>query len=296
MANEILKERKLSSNQKTITSLLDSVKVVYTDIDGTLLGPKGSLFLTAEKDYTLKPANAIVEALKNDLDIVFVSGRNRRQLKGDARILGLRNYIAELGSQIVYSLGEEVILNVGDFPATEGSLLETMEKMGVATAVLNKFKGYLEHHTPWSEERECTYVLRGHVNTDEVNSFLKNQGFLDLIFIDNGIIHRQGTTLRKDLKEIHAYHLLPKTVSKINGVRRDRKIRKIDKKNCIAVGDALSDLEIAPAVGIFFLVKNALTKSINWNEAIKKYPNVFITEEKMGLGFAEVIDFILKAA
>lgn len=294
----VAKLRGIKTNAKLIRKLTPRLKVVYTDVDGTLLGPGGSLFTgpstSPSRKYTLAPAKAIIAALKRDIDIVMVSGRNARQLQGDARILGFKNYIAELGSLLVYNLGEKTILSTAGFKVTEANPLQTMEKMGAAKLLLKHFKGSLEHHTPWSEARECTYVFRGYVNVEEAKGFLDSKGFYNLAFVDNGIISRRSETLLKSLPEIHAYHLLPKRVSKRSGVRKDRKIRKLAKNSTIAIGDAFSDLELAGEVGALFLVKNALSDhTTGIVEAVLSYPNVFVTEKPMGEGFAEAINFFI---
>ncbi|MDI6891988.1 MAG: HAD hydrolase family protein [Actinomycetota bacterium] len=286
------KRRCLRANRRWLSENLGRVRVVYTDVDGTLLGPGGCLFLAANKKYTLKPAKAIIAAQKRGLDIVMISGRSARQLHGDARILGLKNYIAELGCQIVYDLGRKNILNVGDFPCEGKTVLEAINESGAVDLLFQTFPGKLEYHTPWSEGRECTHVFRGYIDVGFANELLRERGHDDLEVVDNGIIHTLGGL--KGIPEIHAYHLLPKGGGKPAGLRRDREIRNIPKRETVAIGDAFADLALAPEVGALFLVRNALNGNTGLAEEIVKYKNVFVTEEEMGLGFAEVIDYLVK--
>ncbi|HAW60534.1 MAG TPA: hypothetical protein DCW86_03610 [Actinobacteria bacterium] len=288
----VYKRRCLKVNRRWLNENLGRVRVVYTDVDGTLLGPGGCLFLTADKKYTLEPAKAIIAAQKRDLDIVMISGRSARQLHGDARILGLKNYIAELGCQIVYDLGREIILNVGGFPCGEKTILEAINESGAVDLLFQTFPEKLEYHTPWSEGRECTHVFRGYIDVDLANELLRENGHDDLEVVDNGIIHTLGDL--KDIPEVHAYHLLPKGGGKPAGLRRDREIRGIPKRETVAIGDAFADLVLAPEVGALFLVRNALNGNAGLAEEITKYENVFVTEEEMGLGFAEVIGYLAK--
>ncbi len=290
---KIMAERSLKNNAEWFKKNLKKPRVIYTDVDATLVGPRGCLFLTADGEYSLEPARAIVDALKNGIDIVMISGRSARQLFGDSRLLGLKNYIAELGCEIVYDLGRKVIENPGNCQITEEDLFKTIAKSGAVELLFKKYPGRLEYHTPWSENRKCTHVFRGFINVEGAKKLLKENGFTEFTLVDNGIIKRRGT-LDKDLTEIHAYHLLPKSSGKPKGLRKDREIRKIPKEYTVAIGDAFSDIALAPEVGAFFLVRNALNGNDGIDKEILKYENVFITENEMGLGFAEMVEFLVE--
>ncbi|MDO8886860.1 HAD hydrolase family protein [Candidatus Oleimmundimicrobium sp.] len=289
---KVMAERSLKNNTDWLKANLKKIKVLYTDVDGTLVGARGSLFLTANGEYTLEPAKAIVETHKNEIDVVMISGRSARQLFGDARLLGFKNYIAELGCEIVYDLGKKIIENPGCCQITEATLYETIAKSGVVELLLKKYPDRLEYHTPWSESRKCTHVFRGFIDVKEAINLLEENGFSEFTLADNGIIKRRGT-LNKDLPEIHAYHLLPKATGKPEGLKKDREIRNIPKECTVAIGDAFSDIVLAPHVGAFFLVRNALSGNNGMEKEIMKYENVFVTETEMGLGFAEVIKFLI---
>jgi hypothetical protein len=293
VVTELIKEKVEPMPEEVLKELAPKVKVIYTDVDGTLLGPKGCLFLTADNQLTLVPAQAIISCHLNHFDVVLISGRRSKQLHGDARIFGFNNWIAEMGCQIVYRLGEVTILNIGDFEVSEGNVWQTIKASGAPKLLLNHYARRLEYHTPWSEGRECSHVFRGLIDVQEANELLRSEGYLNLKVVDNGVIHRTSPQLSADLPEIHAYHLLPKASSKASAVRKDRELRGIPKEATIAIGDAESDLELAPEVGALFLVRNALTDYSKLAEKIKAYSNVFVTRELMGLGWAEVINMIL---
>jgi len=290
-----LKPYYIHYNKPKISRLLKEIKVIYTDVDGTLLGPDGSLFSTTKGRLSLYPAKALVTLKEYGIDVVMTSGRSRRQLFGDARLLGLRNYIAELGCQVVHNLGEKLYLNAGNVKLVEGSLYKTIEASGAPGILLDNYKGVLEYHTPWSAGRECTHVFRGFVKVKEANEFLMKNGFDWLQLIDNGIVHRKGT-LKKDIGEIHAYHLLPKGIGKEVGLKRDLKLRGYAREEAIAVGDALSDLGLADEVSALFLVSNAFTKhSQQVYDGVKLAGNVYVTPLAMNLGFAQVAFELLKS-
>ncbi len=291
--SEKWKKRLLSENKEKILSLLNKVKVVYTDVDATLVGPGGSIFSSPQGGYTLRAAQAILGCLKRGVDVTLVSGRNARQLFGDARLLGLKNYLAELGCEIVYDLGKRSVFTVGKLPFPGENPHEAIENSGAVDALLEHYRGRLEHHTPWSEGRECTFVFRGFIDVSEANEFLREKGFSALEVIDNGKIRNRGN-LRADLPEVHAYHLLPRGFTKSHGVRKDRELRKLSRDSTVAVGDSPSDLEMASEVGVFFLVRNGVEAHPEIKEEIFNYENAFITQERMGEGFAEAIAFLIE--
>ncbi len=293
--DELLERRSLKNNIDLIRDLVGDVKVVYTDVDGTLVGPRGSLFATPGGGHTLAAAEAIILAKEKGVDIVMVSGRSARQLFGDARLMGLSNYIAEMGCEIVYGCGDEIVENYPNAKEVGASLYETIAASGAIELLFGHYNGRLEYHTPWSKGRNCTHVFRGLIDTDEAGSLLKEEGYEDLKIIDNGVIGRRGS-LDESLEEIHAYHLMPKATSKASGVARDMEIRGMDRTSAVAIGDAVSDIAMAEHVGAFFLVRNALNSRENaeLEKEVLKYDNVFVTRGEMGEGFAEAVRLVCR--
>lgn len=288
----LLKKRGLKQNEERIKSLIKTPTVVYADVDGTLVGPRGSIFAAADGGYTLAAAEAIITANQKGIDIVMVSGRSARQLFGDARLLGLKNYIAEMGCEIIYDCGSRILENFEFAKERGASLFEAIATSGAVELLFEKYPGCLEYHTPWSEGRNCTHVFRGCIDVLEAEDLLNNQGFDDLGLVDNGLIGRRGS-LDKTLPEVHAYHLMPRGVSKAKGIAKDMFKRALAKESTIAIGDAISDIDMAEEVGAFFLVRNGLDSSKDFKEEILSRDNVFVTESKMGEGFAEVVSALL---
>jgi len=290
-----LTKQQKSTKGVVLAELVSSVKVIYTDVDGTLVGPGGCFFKNSDSTYTLEPAKALILAHEKNLDVVMVSGRNRLQLREDARLLGTNNYIAELGCQIIYDLGKEIILTAdGSQYSNQESCkrdFNDIEDSGAVELLFEAFSGRLEYHTPWSEQRECTHLFRGFINTDEANKILRNNNYQNLKVVDNGAIQKRGTL--KDLPEVHAYHLLPTLCGKPEAVTKDRQIRNIPKKSAIAIGDAVSDLVLAQQISAFFLVGNALAHDTTISKELARFDNIFLVEQEMGLGFADVVSCIL---
>jgi hypothetical protein len=55
----------------------------------------------------------------------------------------------------------------------------------------------------------------------------------------------------------------------------------------------LADLEMAAVVGKFFLVTDAPGISAGLDGALSAYENVYLTSEKMGLGWTQVANILL---
>ena len=91
------------------------------------------------------------------------------------------------------------------------------------------------------------------------------------------------------IETAHAYHLVPKLVSKANAVAAHMRARGYEPADCIGVGDSLEDLEVAAAVGRFFVVANGPRRDPGLGEAISRYENVTVTEGSMGEGFYEAV-------
>lgn len=258
------------------------LKVLYTDLDGTLLGPGGSLFSAEDGGPTGEAAAALLTLQRAGVELVLMSGRTRRGLHEAARVLGASAYIAELGAILVLD-GDEVVQEQGEFPGP-GRVADALASSGVAGLLLERFPGRLEGVAPWTE---VSAMFQGFVDVGEVEAVLGEAGFEWLAFHDNGRLRRRLPEL--DVSEVHAYHLLPKGVSKATAVRRHREIRGVARETTVAVGDSIADLAVAEEVGRFFLVANG--RDAVGNAPLP--PNAQVTERAHGDGFAEAVRSVL---
>ncbi len=87
---------------------ISSLKVIYSDLDGTLFNDQGCIVKDARGKYYFEAVGLLGEINKKGWDLVLVSGRNKYQLRYNAQMIGVKNYIAELGSELVYDLGKDV--------------------------------------------------------------------------------------------------------------------------------------------------------------------------------------------
>jgi hydroxymethylpyrimidine pyrophosphatase-like HAD family hydrolase len=249
-----------------------TIRCVYTDLDGTLLGQGASLFRTAEGDFTLLAARALEACHRAGAEVVIKSGRRRAQVMEDARLLGQTSYIFEVGSGLV--IDGELTFLTGNLQPSEGSTVhDQIAASGAPALLLERYAGSLEHHSPWHLDREVSHLFRGRVDAREVNRTLAEEGHGDLRLVDNGEI----------APDTHGFHLIPAVCSKSAAVVAHMRAREYSAEQCIAVGDSREDLEVAEVVGRFFLVANAVTGDAPLPANVER------TEAPMSEGFYEAV-------
>jgi hydroxymethylpyrimidine pyrophosphatase-like HAD family hydrolase len=271
---------------------MPALRCVYTDLDGTLLGHLGSLFRDSEGEFSMLQARALEACHRAAVEVVIKSGRREAQVLEDARLIGSTAYIYEVGCAVVID-GERTEL-VGDAKAEEGkTLAETIVDSGVADLLFHHFQGRLEWHRPWHQERQLSLLFRGKIDVDEANRLLAERGHGELRLLDNGAIFRPMEGIEGSA---HAYHLLPKAASKAAAVAFHMRARGYQPEQCIAIGDSVEDLTVAEVVGRFFVPANGPERDPGLREAIARYPNVTVTEGRMGEGVYEAIVSTLAGA
>lgn len=278
--------------KEEIRNNLGDIKVIYTDMDGTILNNKGCLIMDAEDNYFMGAVEQLKNLSSKNIDVVLVSGRNKMQLKYNAQMMNLKNYIAEIGSEVVYDLGKEVhtTYDKSKLKYDFASLGPDLDK--VAKLLKNAFPGQIEYRAEWNRYRSTNVLFLGEVDLKEANKLLAENGYGDSVLINNGPTSLYPTLLNLD--KVYFYNLMPKGVDKSSGVRFDKKIRHFSKENCIALGDSLEDLKIASEVGYFFLMNNNFQSEKDIIDALPEYENVFISEKSMNQGWAEVTGYLFK--
>lgn len=262
-----------------------SLRCVYTDLDGTLLGAGASLFRDGEGAFTLLPARALEACHRAGVEVVLKSGRRKAQVSEDARLIGQSAYIYEAGCAVMID-GERTYLTGDWVPDDDGNPAEKLLEAGIPELLFERFPGRLEWHSPWHTGRELSLLMRGKVDVAEANELLVARGHEGLRFLDNGAIGRRMDGIEGPT---HAYHLVPGGASKAKGVAFHMRARGYEPESCIAVGDSIEDLESAVSVGRFFCVANGPERDQALREALSGFANVTVTEGAMGEGFYEAV-------
>ena len=263
-----------------------SLRCVYTDLDGTMLGKGGSLLRDADGNFSTLAIRALEACHRAGVEVVIKSGRRKAQVYEDARLIGQPAYIYEMGCGLVD--GPEEVFLTGDLrPRDDASVHAQIERTGAPRLLLERFPGRIENHAPWHTDRLFSYLFRGNVDLAEVDALFAEHGLENLRLVDNGITERRSETLRPDV--LHTYHLIPRAAGKATAVAAHMRRRGLEPAETIAIGDSRGDLEVAPLVGRFYLVANALVKDPDVRAAIPAGAQVTVTEEPMTAGFYESI-------
>jgi phosphoglycolate phosphatase len=258
-----------------------TVRVVYTDLDGTMVGPHGCFFRAEGGATTLDPAHALVELHRAGVALVLVSGRTRPQLVEAADIFGADGFIGELGAIVGWNHGRDSEIRRGAMPDSFSRVPESL-----LVELIRLHPGRLELHTPWHAGREIDVMLRGKVDVAEVDGWLAATGFGWLSMRDNGLI---SPTHMPDLGVVpHVYHLVPDGVGKGEAVAYDLKRRGLAPHEAIAIGDSASDLGMAPHVGRMHLVANAM-RHPGIAELLPHHDNVLVEDRTLGAGWASAV-------
>lgn len=286
----MVKYKFFRDNRKEIKKSLKDLKVIYTDLDGTLFNDRGCIIKDNKDDYYFEAIKLLPAIADKNWDVVLVSGRNKFQLRYNAQMIGLKNYIAELGAELVYNLGKEVYVTFDQNKVKYDLTYGGKDLKKIIELLKKNFPGRIESRTDWSRNRSYNALFLGDMNLDKANRLLEDEGYDGLVIVDNGLSLLEDLDL--GIEKLHIYNLIPSGVSKASGIKFDKKIRNFGTNNCIALGDSLEDLKMAGEVKCFFLMRNALEhKEITLAE-LEKYDNVYITDGAMNRGWTEAIGYL----
>ncbi len=269
---------------------MSGVQIVYSDLDGTMVGPWGCFFRAHDRTPDLTAARALVDLLAAGRTLVLVSGRTRPQLAEAARIFGADGFVGELGAVLGWNRAMDVEILRGDMPEHfAGTLVEVLHDEGLVGELLGRYAGRLDYHSPWHADHTSDVMLRGAVDPSEVEEWLRAQGFGWVRLHDNGRLPPYDARA----PEQHVYHLMADGLSKGGGVAADLARRGLVPGQAIAIGDSLSDLSMAPHVRRFFLTANGL-HSPAAAAAVAATPNATVCAGEVGAGWAEAVRYALE--
>jgi phosphoglycolate phosphatase len=264
------------------------MRCAYVDLDGTLLGPGGSLLHGADGRFALEGVRALQACSRAGVEVVLYSGRRQGSVFEDSRLIGSSAYIFEIGCGLVVD-GELEWLTEGVVPSAEaGTIHEQVERSGAPAFLLERYGDRLEYHTPWSRGREVSHLFRGEVDPGEVQQALEDAGYGGLRLVDNGVVQAAAEQVPA-LSITRAYHLIPAGASKARAVARHMQARGYARSECIAIGDSREDLDAASVVGAFWLVANALDRDPSLSAELPRYPGARVASEPYGAGVYEAV-------
>ncbi|MGB4593933.1 MAG: HAD-IIB family hydrolase [Coriobacteriia bacterium] len=273
-----------------VRDALRRAKILFTDVDGTMVAPGGTLLADAKGAPSLAAAEAAVALNRAEIPVIITTGRNRAQCGEISRLMGWRAFIAELGCVVQFDRSEEPVYLMGDWPEDALEPGETpwqaIVRVGALDTLAREFPGKIEEHAPWHVDRVATHVLRGNVDRDLAQQALDELA-LPIDIIDNGIVNPPKHTL-VDVTEVHAYHLVPRGTHKTTAITKVLEHRGLSREDALSIGDSATDVEMADVTGMCVLVANALDDD-RVRAAAEMRDNVAATLKHRGEGWAEFV-------
>jgi hydroxymethylpyrimidine pyrophosphatase-like HAD family hydrolase len=167
--------------------------------------------------------------------------------------------------------------------------MSVMTELGVVERLMELHPGRLEWHAPWHADHTADALLRGRVDLAEVDAQLAELGVGWLTLNDNGALPSTARmTLAPEARPPRVYHLMPRGISKGLALAWDLRRRGVDPADAVAIGDSVSDLEMAPSVGRLWITANGAAVE-GMAERLTAVPNASVTPSAMGEGWAEAV-------
>ena len=270
---------------------LKDLKVIYTDLDGTLFNDQGCIIKDCEGNFYFEVVKLFESIAKKNWDIVLVSGRNKLQLRYNSMLVGVKNYITELGSELVHNLGEKVYVTFDNEKYNYEITKCGKDLVNIIRILKEAFPNKIDSDLDWSIDRTFNALFFGDVDLEKANRILKDAGYEGLVLVDNGF--SKLVKLNLDVEHLRIYNLMPMGVDKSSAIKLDKKLRNFKDENCIALGDSIEDLKMAPVVKYFFLMRDAIEGDGDILNSLCNFDNVFVTEHRMNRGWAEVMKYLV---
>jgi HAD superfamily hydrolase (TIGR01484 family) len=270
---------------------LKDLKVIYTDLDGTLFNDQGCLIKDYEGNFYFEAVKLFERIAKKNWDIVLVSGRNKLQLRYNSMLVGVKNYITELGSELVHNLGEKVYVTFDNEKYNYEITKCGKDLVNIIGILKEAFPNKIDSNLDWSIGRTFNALFFGDVDLEKANRILKDAGYGGLVLVDNGF--SKLVKLNLDVEHLRIYNLMPMGIDKSSAIKLDKKLRNFKDENCIALGDSIEDLKMAPVVKYFFLMRDAIERDGDILNSLCNFNNVFVTEHRMNRGWAEVMKYLV---
>ncbi|MBM6683816.1 HAD family hydrolase [Collinsella intestinalis] len=243
------------------------VRYVFTDLDGTMMGPGSCVLKNAAGEPSVDFAATLVELARAGIEVIPCSGRNRSMLHEDTRVLGLNSYIGEMGGLIMldreHNDWEYFTADMPFDPADGKTPHEVIEAAGVCDEFVTRWPGMLEYHNDMAngyKYREVTVGIRGEVDDAVAQGILDASG-LPLDWVSNGYLNYISAPTTLNLPEGvrgRAFNIQPRGLGKGRAIERFCERRGIDPAETLSIGDASSDFLMADATAQFVLVENGL--------------------------------------
>lgn len=282
---------------------LARVRYVFTDLDGTMMGPGSTVLANAAGEPSCAFVETLIALKQAGIEVIPCSGRNRSMLHEDSRVLGLTSYIGEMGGIIMidrpHDTWEYFTAEMDYDPSCGLTPHEVIEQTGLCDQFISRWPGLIEFHNDMSngyKHREVTIGLRGEVPDEEAIALLDASG-MALDWGDNGFLNYISAPTTLHLPEGvrgRAFNIMPKGLGKGRAIERFCELRGIDRAETPAIGDSSSDFLMADAVAQFIMVENALADP-HADALLEKHPETVVARGRIVDGWVNAMRCLLEA-
>ncbi len=286
-----------------LQSRLSQVRYVFTDLDGTMMGPGSCVLMYPDGTPSLDFVETLLALKGAGVEVIPCSGRNRAMLHEDARVLGLNAWIGEMGGILMLDCSESrweyYTADMPFNPAWGYSPHECIEATGILDEFSTRWPGLLEYHNDMAngyKYREVTVGLRGEIPDEEAREIIRASG-AELDWGDNGFLNYISAPTTLKLPEGvrgRAFNIMPRGLNKGRAIERFCRLRGIDPAETLSIGDATSDFLMADYTHTFIAVENAL-KNPDADTFLASHDNAFIARGKTVAGWVSAMCMVVDA-
>ncbi|MCL7748295.1 Cof-type HAD-IIB family hydrolase [Halalkalibacter alkaliphilus] len=228
-------------------------KILFLDIDGTILKPDDSIEQSTKE--------AVSQVQEKGLEVFLATGRPLHEIKEIGEELNIDSFIGYNGAYAVHK-GSDILLEKMDSNTIQFFLELAKEKGHEAIMYTNEKNVLTSCDSPVLDEFIRHFHLRHNVLYSQ--EFLNNILGVTLINLGEnesslyekvGNVHLAPVNVG-EFKE-HAYDVIRDQVNKGFAVKKVLEVLAIKKDEAIAFGDGLNDKEMLASVGDGFAMGNA---------------------------------------
>ncbi len=203
--------------------LINNIKILATDIDGTLTDNKYYL--------NIKAINAIRKVEELGIPVILVTGNAFPIASTLSHYIGTTGPIVSENGCVIGYKWEPILL--ADPPKNRDKIIEEMVSLGFKIAPSTKFK-FVDLGFKRTDKTK-------NLTIDKIRKYLIDKGLGDFYVTDSGF----------------AVHVAPKSIDKAYGLREALKLMGRDLKEVAYIGDGENDIPVMKSVGFSATVSNA---------------------------------------
>ncbi|HEY2421928.1 MAG TPA: HAD family hydrolase [Neobacillus sp.] len=230
---------------------MNTYKVLFLDVDGTILRPDDTIEASTKE--------AIIQVQEKGLEVFLATGRPLHEIKELASELNIRSYIGYNGAYGIYN-GEDLFQEPMDEAAVGRFLTIAKQHQQEVVLYTNKKNIFTNLHTTAIEE----FIKTFHLHKNESYSPSVNKDVLGMTLInvepDEALLYKNEVGIHLSQVNVagmeHCYDVIRDKVNKGYGINMVLNHLGIQKESSIAFGDGMNDKEMLMSVGVGFAMGN----------------------------------------